>query len=188
MPYLDTLLIVGDFWGSPPEIWSPEFDTCALETFGDETKEHFTLDNVDNIVVSCFKEKCEKLQDGSWTFLTSTLVSREHHTSAVFNSEILLIGGITAPTSTEWIPLDGSEAHLGFTINPGRVAHCSIQPSPNVVILTGGFETGDMVTEIILPDGTTTRNLASLNSPREVHACGSYEYQGRQVVFIKEVC
>ena len=112
----------------------------------------------------------------------------DKYSSAVLNSEILLIGGSTDPTSTEWIPLDGSEAHLGFTINPWRTQHCSIQPSPNVVILTGGFLTGDMVTEIILPDGTSTTNLPSLNSARLGHACGSYEYQGRQVVFIKEVC
>ena len=177
MPQPDTLLIVGG--ANAPEIWSPELDTCPLETF--ETKSSFTLDTVGTIVVSCLDDKCEKLDDGSWTFLTSTLVNRKEHTSAVFDSKILLVGGSTEPTSTEWVPLDGSESQIGFTISPGRKAHCSIQPSPNVVILTGGKGTGDSVTEVILPDGTQTRDLPSLNSPREYHACGSYENQGIQV-------
>jgi len=186
MPYPDALLIVGGWgrWGFPSEIWSPEFDTCALERFGDETKEYFTLENVENVVVSCLDHKCEKLERGYWTFLTSTLVSRSYHTSAVLNSEILLIGGSTDPSSTEWIPLDGSEARLGFTINPGRTHHCSIQPSPNIVILTGGTGTWNLVTEIVLPDGTSTTNLPSLNSARQDHACGSYEYQGRQTLIV----
>ena len=95
MPYPYALLIIGGvgiggIGEDTLEIWSPEFDTCVLEPFGDEAKYHSTLDKVDNVVVSCLEEKCEKLQDGSWTLLTSTLVSRWKHTSAVLNSEILL--------------------------------------------------------------------------------------------------
>merc|ERR1719239_974704 len=117
-------------------------------------------------------------------FLTSTSVNRKDHTSAVFNSEILLIGGSTDPSSTEWIPLDGSEARPGFTISPERKKHCSIQPLPNIVILTGGSRAGQKVTEFTLPDGTPTRDLPELNLPREYHACGSYENQGKQILIV----
>ena len=177
MPQPDILLIVGGD-DTHPEIWSPEFNTCQIETF--EAKSSFTLDTVGNTVVSCLEEKCDKLEDSYWTILTSTLVSRKDHTSAVFDSKILLIGGTAEPSSTEWIPLDGSEAYSGFTISP-RKKHCSIQPSPNIVILTGGSGSGDRVTEMTLPNGTPERDLPSLNVAREYHACGSYEYQGKQV-------
>ena len=156
-------------------------NSWKLETFRDKKITSFTLDTVSNTVVSCLEEKCDKLVDSSWTLLTSTLVSRKDHTSAIFDSKILLIGGTSDPSSTEWIPLDGSEAYQGFTISQGRKKHCSIQPSPNIVILTGGSGAGERVTEIILPNGTLERDLPSLSFPREYHACGSYEYQGKQV-------
>jgi len=186
-PNPDGVLIVGDLSGSPPELWSHE-SSCLLDAFGNEAKNYLTLNNVNDVVISCLGDRCEKLEGGSWTLLTNTQVNRKDHTSAVLNSEILLIGGGADPSSTEWIPVDGSSAHIGFTINPGRRAHCSIQPSPNIVILTGGIGTGDAVTEVILPDGTPTTNLPTLNFAREFHACGSYEYQGKQTLIVTGGC
>ena len=170
------LFIVGDLLSDhPPELWSPDH-SCQLGQLGNQAMNSFTLNTVNKVVINCHSDKCERLDEvGSWTFLTNTLVNRKYHTSAVYKSEILLIGGTSDPTSTEWIPLDGSQAQNGFLINPGRVKHCSIQPSSNVVILTGGTGTGNLVTQFVLPDGASPTALPQLNVAREIHACGAYD-------------
>ena len=172
------LFIVGDLESDhPPELWSPEH-SCQLGLLGNQAMDSFTLNTVNKVVINCHNDKCERLDEtGSWTLVTNTLANRKYHTSAVYESEILLIGGTSDPTSTEWIPLDGSQARSGFQINPGREKHCSIQPSSNVVILTGGrgTGTGNLVTQFILPDGVSPTALPPLNVPREIHACGAYD-------------
>ena len=171
------LFIVGDISVHPPELWSPEH-SCQLGLLGNQAMNSFTLNTVNKVVINCHNDKCERLDEtGSWTLVTNTLVNRKYHTSALYESEILLIGGTSDPTSTEWIPLDGSQAHSGFLIDPGRERHCSIQPSSNVVILTGGrgTGTGNLVTQFILPDGASQTALPPLNVPREIHACGAYD-------------
>ena len=170
------LFIVGDLeTDHPPELWSPDH-SCQLGQLGNQAMNSFTLNTVNKVVIKCHNDKCERLDEtGSWTLLTNTLVNRKYHTSAVYESEILLIGGTSDPTSTEWIPLDGSQARSGFQINTGREKHCSIQPSSNVVILTGGTGPGSLVTQFVLPDGTSPTALPQLNVAREIHACGAYD-------------
>ena len=177
----DGLLIVGGLSEVAPELWSLE-DSCLLRQFGGEGKIFSTLDTVEETVISCLAETCEKFEGGSWVPLANTVKRRTEHTSAVFNSQILLFGGSADPSSTEWIPLDGSQPHNGFALSPGRKNHCSIQPSSNIVILTGGSDTaGQTVTEVTIPDGTP-RNLPGLISSRQYHACGSYQHQGTEVL------
>ena len=177
----DGLLIVGGLSEVAPELWSLE-DSCLLRQFGGEGKIFSTLDTVEETVISCLAETCEKFEGGSWVPLANTVKRRTEHTSAVFNSQILLFGGSADPSSTEWIPLDGSQPYNGFAISPGRKNHCSIQPSSNIVILTGGSDTaGQTVTEVTIPDGTP-RNLPGLISSRQYHACGSYQHQGTEVL------
>ena len=172
------LFIVGDLeTDHPPELWSPDH-SCQLGQLGNQAMNSFTLNTVNKVVINCHNDKCERLDEtGSWTLVTNTLVNRNYHTSAVYESEILLIGGAgdEAKTSTEWIPLDGSQARSGFQINFGREKHCSIQISSNVVILTGGLGTGNLVTQFVLPDGASPTALPPLNVPREIHACGAYD-------------
>ena len=56
-----------------------------------------------------------------------------------------------------------------------------IQISADVIVVTGGRDTYDYVTQYQLSDGYETP-LASLGEPRHMHACGVYQdTNGQQV-------
>ena len=78
--------------------------------------------------------------------LVDTRSSREYHSSAVKDDErILLIGGLFS-TSTEWIWVDGSPSQPGpFDVRHG-MDHCTIQLSSDLIVVTGGDGTEDLVT------------------------------------------
>ena len=117
----------------------------------------------------------------------NTTHQRLHHTSAVHGGKILLVGGSASPTTTEWVNMDGS-GELGFPLqSPGRQNHCSITlespvPRPRLLILTGGKDTGALVTQYSLPNGDNAMSMPDLIEPRENHACGVYQTsEGSQV-------
>ena len=69
--------------------------------------------------------------------------------------------------------MDGSPAHQGpFTVRHGAM-HCTIKISADVIVVTGGSGTFDLVTEYQLTDGNETP-LTSMVQPRGYHACGVY--------------
>ena len=76
---------------------------------------------------------------------------RSGHSSAATDTAILLIGGEKSNT-TEWIPvpvpgMDPRPAQPGpFEVTHGML-HCTIQLSADVIVLTGGLGTEELVTE-----------------------------------------
>ena len=108
---------------------------------------------------------------------------RQGHSSAVLNDEkILLIGGQDS-RSTEWIPVDGSPAQPGpFDVRHGA-RHCSVQISSDLIVVTGGYNTEEYVTEYQLTgDDATETLLTPMIQPRQQHACGAYQGVGDQQV------
>ena len=139
-----------------------------------------TVNLVSGHLVACYEDTCEIYKEGSWQHLQNTTVERHYHSSATTMDAVLLIGGAWT-TTTEWIPIDGSPAQPGpFTVRHGRF-HCTIQTSDDAIVVTGGYNTYDFVTQYQLTDGTETL-LTSLRTPRFNHACGVYQdTNGQQV-------
>ena len=105
---------------------------------------------------------------------------RIYHSSAVKEDRILLIGGWNS-RSTEWIPVDGSPSQPGpFDVRHGQ-EHCTAQVSPDSIVVTGGYETEEFVTNYKLSDGYETL-LTPMVEARYGHACGVYQDAGGQQV------
>ena len=139
-----------------------------------------TVNFVSNRLVACYGDTCEIYREGSWQHLQNTTVYRYAHSSATTKDAVLLIGGVLSAT-TEWIPVDGSPAQPGpFTVRHNDY-HCTMQTSDDVIVVTGGYNTEDFVTQYHLTDGTETP-LTSMGQPRWGHACGVYQdTNGQQV-------
>ena len=117
----------------------------------------------------------------TWTKLVDTRYPRMLHSSAESEDRILLIGG-SASNSTEWIPVDGSPSQPGpFKVRHGH-AHCTVQVSSDLMVVIGGIDTWDYVTEYQLTGEATETALSSLIIGREEHACGVYQEGGGQQV------
>ena len=86
-----------------------------------------TLDILQGLPVACHSTACFHLNATGWHTYQLTLVSRIYHTSAVLEDDLLLVGGSNSPSTTEVLPGDGGEAMMGFSLDPGRKEHCSIQ-------------------------------------------------------------
>ena len=165
-----------------PEFWSPYNATIHADLPGAlNPLDTFTLDVVGNTIIACHGSSCDKLSaEGSWEPHSNTLEPRSDHTSSVHEGRILLVGGSASPTTTEWVNLDGSAGEGGFGLleDAGRQNHCSITlQNPPSMILTGGKDTGVLVTKYSLPSGDTSQmpDLPDLNDAREYHACGVYQ-------------
>ena len=139
-----------------------------------------TADLVSGRLVACYGPMCEVYNGGDWDHLVATRETRFYHSSALNEDRILLIGGLSR--STEWIPVDGSPSQPGpFEVRHGH-AHCTVQVSFDLIVVIGGVETWDLVTEYQLTDDATETALSSLIIGREEHACGVYqEADGQQV-------
>ena len=164
---------------SAVEFWSPT-ESCVLEDYPRDMEYGPTVNLVSGHLVACYWDTCEIYREGSWQHLQNTTVRRYSHSSATTKDAVLLIGGYYS-TTTEWIPVDGSPAQPGpFTVRHG-LDHCTIQTSDDVIVVTGGQDTYDFVTQYHLTDGTETP-LTSLGTPRWGHACGTYQdTNGQQV-------
>ena len=120
-----------------------------------------------------------------WTELVKTRVSRILHSSVQTEDQILLIGGFQTH-STEWIPLDGSPSQPGPFEVRNRELHCTIQVSPDTLVVTGGRITvttaENYVTEYQLTGDGAERELNGMITQRYAHACGHYlDADGQQV-------
>ena len=113
--------------------------------------------------------------------MVDTSSSRRWHSSAVKDDRILLIGGLDS-NSTEWIPVDGSPSQPGpFDVRHGG-AHCTIQLSSDLIVVTGGYDTFDFVTSYQLTGNGDETPLTPMNQGRFEHACGVYQDAGGQQV------
>ena len=144
-----------------------------------------TANFVSGQLVACHGDSCEIYNGGGeWVHLVNTSSTRKYHTSAENENRILLIGGLPNPPrrSTEWIPLDGSPSKPGpFDVRHGS-DHCTIQLSPDLIVVTGGDYAEDLVTSYQLTGDGDETSLTSLNQGRAVHACGVYQDAGGQQV------
>ena len=143
-----------------------------------------TVNLVSGRLVACGENKCEIYQDGSWQHLQNTTVSRRFHSSVATEDAVLLIGGYQESKTTEWIPVDPSSPtqREPFTIRHGE-SHCTIKTSADVIVVTGGTNTLNFVTEYQIHEGTET-TLTPMGKPRESHACGVYlDANNQQVRF-----
>merc|ERR1712156_674134 len=105
---------------------------------------------------------------------------RRYHSVVELRENLLLIGGEDL-NSTEFIPVDGSGASPGpFTVRHGS-SHCTMKISEEVIVVTGGDSTYDLVTEYRLSDGRETA-LTPLTEGREGPACGVYQDADAQQV------
>merc|ERR1712037_334975 len=108
---------------------------------------------------------------------------RQDHSSAVKDDRILLIGGLDS-RSTEWISVDGSPSQPGpFDVRHGSY-HCTIQVSSDLILVTGGYDTPDMVTSYQLTGNGDETPLTPMNQGRYDHACGVYQDAGGQQVLL----
>ena len=142
------LAIVGGSqdWSSA-EFWAPGELHCSLPSL---SRERFdpSLNTWEDTLISCQGDSCDHLTPSGWQLWRQTLYSRVYHTSAVVTSQgLLLVGGYDSPTTTELLPWEGGESREGFTLQHERDGHCSIQTSPNTIVLTGGAYTDSLVTE-----------------------------------------
>ena len=167
------------------EFWSaadPEEASCELDDFPREINQGPTANLVLGQLVVCYGDSCEIYNDGAWEHLVQTMHSRQGHSSAEKEERILLIGGQDS-RSTEWISVDGSPVQPGpFEVRHGA-RHCSLQISSDLIVVTGGFDTEEYVTEYQLTGDDATENLLTpMIQPRQQHACGAYQGVGDQQV------
>ena len=141
------------------EFWSPA-ESCVLEDYPRIMRLTPTANLVAGELVACEEDSCDIFNNGEWNHFVDTRERRVFHSTAVKDDRLLLIGG--GNSSTEWIPLDGSPSQPGpFDIRHGP-AHCTVQISNEIIIVTGGldresFEAESYVTEYHLSgDGNET--------------------------------
>ena len=109
---------------------------------------------------------------------------RRYHSSAQSKEKILLIGGWDS-RSTEWIPVDGSPSQPGPFDVRHEYRHCTIQLSADLIVVTGGYETFDFVTEYQLTGNGNETPLTSMRQGRLGHACAVYQdVAGQQVIIV----
>ena len=171
------------------EFWSPtnpEEGSCQLSNYPKEMDYSPTANLVSGQLVACYENSCEIYNNGGeWNQLSETRSRRRGHSSAVKEDRILLIGGFDS-SSTEWISVEGSPSQPGPFDVRHEFSHCTIQPSADIIVVTGGREgTFEYVTEYKLSDGNETP-LTPMVQGRYGHACGLYQDAGGQQV--RRVC
>ena len=122
------------------EFWSPsdpEEGSCQLNDYPRYMWQGPTANLVSGQLVACFEDSCEIYNGGGeWRHLVDTIYTRTHHSSAVKEDKILLIGGSNSD-STEWISLDGSPSQPGpFNVRHGG-GQCTAQISEDEVVVSG---------------------------------------------------
>lgn len=179
------ILVIGGWPSSVSvELWSPA-ESCVLEDYPRYMDSGPTANLVSGELVACYEDNCDIYDNGEWNHLVDTRASRRHHSTAVKDDRLLLIGGSDS-TTTEWIPMDGSPSQPGpFDIRHGH-DHCTLQISNEIIIVTGGYETYSYVTEYHLSGDGNETPLSPMTQGRRTHACGVYRGAGGEQV--RRVC
>ena len=166
-----------EFWSST----NADQESCQLSDYPREMSQGPTVSIVGHQLVACWDKSCDIFQNGAWEHLQDTIERRIYHSEVAMQGKVLLIGGRGSAGFTEFIPIDGSGASLGpFTVRHGTY-HCTMKISEEVIVVTGGSPTFDLVTEYRLTDGGET-TLSQLTEGRSRHACGVYkDTDGQQV-------
>ena len=107
------------------ELWS-DGTSCILPSLPFDMYSP-SLDILAGLPVACYDSACTRLTGASWVHYQYTKHRRNSHTSAVLEEGLLLVGGMYSFFSTEIVPVDGGAAREGFSLDPGRSNHCSIQ-------------------------------------------------------------
>ena len=175
------------------EYWSasdPDQGSCELSDYPRRMRDDPTADFINGRIIVCWERSCEFYQEGHWVHLHDTIVERRKHSTATNGEAILLIGGYPEDASpwepnehsTEWIALDGSYARPGpFEVRHGY-NHCTMQTSPDTIVVTGGSGTGDYVTRYHLTGDGNKTPMTPMHQGRKTHACGVYQDAGGQQV------
>ena len=146
---------------------------------------HPTVSVVGGQVVACYSHDCYHMTPSGWQNLQITLLhKREAHSSAVTPMDILLIGGRESQSTTEYLSMDeGHKQSEGIHHVPERKEwHCTIQLNPTAIIITGGDDSYDRVTEYSgLGGHVTSYEHTRLAHRRKFHACGMYELANSKV-------
>ena len=146
----------------PIQFWSVENPgaTCTLTSLPWRYPSEKTLNVVSGQLVAC---ECNDVQryycytyvQGNWTELASECNwsdsrKRSTLTSAVYDGRLLLIreqdplpgqnDDYYYNKTTSWIPLDGSPPQQGPFHNRRGYHHCTIQVSPDTIVVTGGTD------------------------------------------------
>ena len=166
--------------GTSVEFWSEV--KCALP---DLSRDMYipSVNFIQDTIVACFKDSCDMLQDGMWVKVADTLHTRTYHSSAVIGEQILLVGGESSPTTTELVDVNGGEVREGFSLDPGRRKHCSVQITATSIVITGG---GDTESRVTLYEGidqeATPQELPDLLTGRRDHGiAGHRRHFGRSI-------
>ena len=141
-----------------------------------------TANLVSGQLVNCFGFSCEIYQDGEWNHLADTRSERWYHSSVQDDDRILLIGGMDTEGNTEWISVDGSPSQPGPFAVRHRYGHCTIQLSSDLIVVTGGKDTAELVTSYHLSGNGDETPLTPMKQGRRRHACGVYQDAGGQQV------
>ena len=170
--YIPGLLILGGYGaGTSVELWHSSLPACRLPDLPREMSGH-SVDSVNGVIITCLGDTCESFQEGSWPTLVSTIESRSFHSSVVHGDRLVLLGDIYT-RSTEVIPPTGEAAMPGLYDISNSYKHCSIDIDHESVVVVGGVDTPDLVTEYNKLSGHP-RTLPSLQEPRRGHACTWY--------------
>ena len=185
------ILVIGGSGGNGgPEtvqLWSPADDgSCVLDDYPRSMNPGPTVNLVLGEIVACYEDSCDIYNNGEWNHLVDTRATRRYHSSLTTeDNRLLLIGGFDS-RSTEWIPKDGSPSQPGPFDIRHEGSHCTVQISNEIIIVTGGVNTGSYVTEYHLSGDGNETPLSPLTKGREDHACGVYRGAGGEQV--RRVC
>jgi len=170
------------------EFWSPSpSPPCNLPDLPKPMSDH-NVDLVQDQVITCYLDSCYHLTETGWQPGPNTLHYRQFHSSVVINDKLLLLGGVLAPNSTEFVAGPNSESAEAFSLNPPIMDHCSVKVGSDALVITGGqdetFTVRDTVTEYsnIDQELVSSRQLPDLLTARLYHACAAYTVDGAQVV------
>ena len=99
--------------------------------------------------------------DGPRLRSADTRSRRRYHSSAQHEDRLLLISG-SYSSSTGWIPTDEDSSTEGpFDIRHGE-KHCTIQVTFDLIVVTGGYNTYDYVTQYQLTGDATVTVMTPL--------------------------
>ena len=142
-----------------------------------------SLDYVDGEVLLCggysSRLSCLTLQpNNTWTKHSDLTRNRSSHSSAVFNSDLYLIGGGQANTTEVLRHKNNNDNQWELTWDVAEGTDgCSVNTDPGTAIVTGGHGCTKCVYQFNLQTGEKTK-LQNMNEGRTSHGCALYQFDG----------